>query len=76
MYTPADLALAQRHVDEGEGRVAEQEDRIKLLAADGHDTAAAEDLLRVIRDTLIQMVFHRDLIAVEIGRVKAAHILN
>ena len=76
MYTPADLALAQRHVDEGESRVAGQEERIGWLAAYGHDTVQAEDLLRIMRETLAQMRLHRDLIAAEMGRVEAAHVSN
>jgi hypothetical protein len=46
------LAQAQRHVDEGEVRVAAQEARVAFMATRGWDTTLAEDVLRVWSTTL------------------------
>lgn len=54
----AHLALAQRHVCDGERRVADQAARITRLAAAGHDTAVAEALLRTMEETLAAMRCH------------------
>ena len=63
MYTIADLEMAQRHIDEGRQRVAEQRERIIVIKADGHDVRRAEELLRVMLETLAIMEQHRDEIA-------------
>ena len=52
------LAAAQRHVSEGEQRVAHQQALIQQLAADGHDTTAAETFLRTLQETLGVMRQH------------------
>jgi hypothetical protein len=52
------LEQARRHVREGEGRVAAQERLIAELAADGHDTFAAWELLRSLQETLTAMRQH------------------
>ena len=46
------LRMAERHVEEGEGRVRLQEMLIAQLNRDGRDTASAADLLRVLKETL------------------------
>ncbi len=59
------LDLAQRHVAEGEERVAHQTALIDLLTQQGHDTAAAELLLSTMKETLLLMRAH---LAYEIER--------
>jgi hypothetical protein len=44
--------MAQRHVAEGEARVAQQTARIAELARDGHNTAQARAVLATLKDTL------------------------
>ncbi len=61
MRTPSPkdhLTQAQRHVREGEQRVADQRQRIAQLAADGHDTTDAEALLATLEQTLALMRDH------------------
>ncbi len=62
------LALAERHIIEGEQRVAQQHARIKELAAAGHDTSAAETFLKTLLDTLDLMYTHRQQILDEKAR--------
>ena len=49
-----ELAMAERHVVEGEERCARQAELIERLAAQGHDRAAgeAEQLLDTFKDVL------------------------
>ncbi|HVY82680.1 MAG TPA: hypothetical protein VG994_16935 [Steroidobacteraceae bacterium] len=42
----AHLALAERHVTEGEHRLQNQRDLLERIRQSGHDTATAEDILR------------------------------
>ena len=46
------LALAQRHVMEGEGHVQKQRDIVAELERDGHDTTQARELLRTFEELL------------------------
>jgi hypothetical protein len=46
------LEMAQRHVAEGEARVAQQMALIAELARDGHNTARAQALLATLKGTL------------------------
>lgn len=48
------LAMAARHVEEGEERIARQEIRIEEMIRDGHEGAAAQGqrLLEAMRETL------------------------
>ena len=52
------LELAQRHVSEGEARVAHQAALVAKLAQQGCDTAQAESLLATMKDTLRLMHEH------------------
>lgn len=62
MTNPNDhLALAERHVREGEQRVAQQIARIEQLAADGHDTTGAEKFLETLMQSLALMRQHLQL---------------
>jgi hypothetical protein len=63
------LELANRHIAEGEHRIAEQKARIARLERDGRDTTASKKLLNVFEETLELMTRHRDLILREIKRL-------
>ena len=59
MPLPEDhLTQAQRHVREGEQRVANLRHRIAQLAKDGHDTTDADALLATLEHTLALMRDH------------------
>ena len=60
------LALAKRHIAEGEQRVARQTALIAELASHGYDTTDAELLLKTLQDTLNAMYDHLQLIRDEI----------
>ena len=47
-----DLATADRHIAEGEARIAQQAEIVRELGADGHDTANARSLLRFMQRNL------------------------
>jgi len=57
------LLLADRHLAVGRSQIAAQETRLARLRAQGRDTAAAENLLALFRDTLAGWETHRSLIA-------------
>lgn len=64
--TAADhLPLACQHVVEAELRCSVQRLRIAQLAADGGDTASAEDQLVVFEETLAQMRAHLQILQAE-----------
>ncbi|AMA58679.1 hypothetical protein [Bradyrhizobium sp. CCGE-LA001] len=56
------LVKADKDIDEGAQRVRDQEERIRDLMADGHDTRQAERLVGLLRQTLIEWERHRILI--------------
>jgi hypothetical protein len=60
------LELANRHIAEGELRIAEQRARIARLERDGRDKTASIKLLNIFEETLELMMRHRDLILREI----------
>lgn len=62
------LAMAHRHVVEGEARVARQIALVARLRQQGHDTAVAEDLLDEFEASLADMREHRDRLVAEQGR--------
>ena len=64
----AHLALSDRHIAEGERRVADQTRRVERLIEQGHDTAKARDLLRLLEQTLLNWRGHRQLIRETIAR--------
>ena len=59
------LAAAQQHVSEGERRVAHQRALLQELAADGHDTTAAETFLGTLLESLDVMREHLQQILAE-----------
>ena len=60
------LAESERHIAEFKRRVVEQEKRIGLLAADGHPTDDALDLLKQFKETLRLGEEHRAMILREL----------
>ena len=64
----AELAKADADIAAGERRVAEQIELIEWLAKHHHDTAMAEQLLRVFEQTLDAWREHRQLILGAIAR--------
>jgi hypothetical protein len=73
MYTVADLELAQRHVREGEARIARQGELIAELVSIGGDSRRGEQLLVVLLNPLDQMKQHRDQIEANLeGQSKEA----
>ena len=60
MHSTAELAMAQRHVDEGILRLAEQRIRVEKLVALGHDAGEGRRLLGAMEDALQVLVVRRD----------------
>lgn len=56
----AELAMARRHVAEGEVRIEAQKDLIGRLEDAGQPTELAEQLLASLEATMAQMRAHRD----------------
>jgi Fe2+ or Zn2+ uptake regulation protein len=65
----ADLDRADAHIAQAEERVAQQRMRIVELARDGHNTKTAEELLRVLKESLATMKAHREQIVEELKRL-------
>jgi hypothetical protein len=65
----AQLVVADRHIAEGEARLARQREMIEELRRDGHDTDRAEALLAAFARSLETWRTHRNAIA---GSVKWA----
>ena len=63
----AHLAAADRHIAEGQARIALQRTLIAHLKRRDFGTEDAEDLLRLLTDTLVQYQHHRDMIAASIA---------
>ncbi len=68
------LAMAQRHVVEGEQRVARQEACIEKLIRDGHDAAAARgaEVLKQMRWSLELGRRHRDFELAQLAHKRSA----
>lgn len=62
-YTAADLAMADRHLAEGEQHIARQEMLVTSLRLKGHPTDEAESLLRLFNQAQIEHRLHRQAIA-------------
>jgi hypothetical protein len=62
-YTLADLAMADRHIAEGETHIVRQEELLAVLRSRGQPTKEAETLLRLLNDTQVEHRKHRDAIA-------------
>lgn len=54
------LAQAERDIIEGEERIMRQEELVARLRSRQQNTAEAEALLRVLRETLLTWKAHRD----------------
>jgi hypothetical protein len=54
-----DLAAADRHIAEGQARIAQQAHVLCALDEDGQDTTDAQNLLRVMQESLDAMTAHR-----------------
>ena len=61
------LALANKHVAEGQKRIDTQLALVAKLARDGHDTLQAKSLLQQFEDTLALQLETRDRIVQELG---------
>jgi hypothetical protein len=62
------LILADRHLVEGEQRITEQLALIQRMTRQGYDTVVANDLLRLLEQTLTLWQEHRQLILEAIAR--------
>ncbi|MBB4397810.1 hypothetical protein [Bradyrhizobium sp. ERR14] len=56
------LVKADKDIEDGWQRIRDQEDRVRELMADGHDTHQAQRLVDLLRQTLIEWERHRTLI--------------
>lgn len=65
------LAMAKRHVAEGEEHVERQKMLIAELARDGHDTAVAQKLLATLEQLQVQFTAERERLEREAKRLEA-----
>ena len=63
------LAVAERHVAQGEDNIARQREIIAEFQQGGHDTTAALDLLRVYEQTQAANFVGRDRYRAELAKV-------
>ncbi|KLK90490.1 hypothetical protein AA309_25430 [Microvirga vignae] len=63
-----DLIQADRHLAQGERRIADQIALIQWMTMKGYNTAVATDLLRLLEQTLALWQEHRQLILETIAR--------
>lgn len=64
----ADLAKADKDIEEGEARIGHQLALIEELRRDGHDTDDAEKLLGALQQSLETWKSHRELIQAVLKR--------
>jgi hypothetical protein len=62
-----ELETADRHIAEGQARIAQQAEVLCELDADGQDTTDAPNLLRVTQQSLDAMNAHRQQIVRELS---------
>ena len=62
------LVRADRHLAEGERRIAEQTALIQQMTKQGYDTAVARDLLRLMEETMTIWRGHREIIVDTLAR--------
>ena len=62
-----ELRLVEQHISETEDSIVRQLQLIEHLAADGHDTRDAEELLQVLEQSLAAAHEHRQLLLAEIA---------
>lgn len=65
-YTSKDLDMADRHIAEGEQHITRQEILLTSLSVQGHSTADAEVLLKLLNESQTEHRTHRDAIAAAI----------
>jgi DNA-binding protein YbaB len=63
-----ELAQADRHIAEGNGRIARQAEVVRELNRHGHDTTQAQSLLQAMKDAVTAMDTHRQQIVRELTR--------
>lgn len=68
----AQLALADRHIDEEERRIAAQTLIVARTSAFGHDNSLAAGMLRILEDRLMQARGHREAILRRMERMAPA----
>lgn len=56
------LVKADRDIEVGSQRIRDQEDRVRELMAEGHNTCQAERLVDLLKQTLVEWQRHRVLI--------------
>ncbi|MBB4360016.1 hypothetical protein GGD65_001014 [Bradyrhizobium sp. CIR18] len=64
------LVKADKDIEEGWQRIRDQEDRVRELMADGHDTRQAERLVGLLKQTLIEWERHRVLIVQRVNYLR------
>ena len=69
-----ELAIADRDVTEGQERIARQAEVVRELSADGHDTSDAQNLLRVMQQSLDAVTAHRQQIVRELASVQGEEL--
>lgn len=69
VHNLADLHTANRHVAEGERRVACQRRRIAEQESAGHDARLSRQVLSNFEFTLQLLIEHRDIIGRELGQI-------
>ncbi|EIM26755.1 hypothetical protein [Microvirga lotononidis] len=67
-YECEQLALANRHIAEGEERLAKQRHLVEQMAEKGQGTAEAKRMLRDFEAVLEQFYIHRQLILDALAR--------
>lgn len=66
------LVKAESDIEDGWRRLRNQQDLVRELQADGHDTKQAERLVQLLQTTLIEWERHRALIEDRIGYLESA----
>jgi len=66
-YLERDLTLAERHVAEGAEKILRQRRTVERLAADGHNTDMARQILKTFEDLQATLVAQRDLVLRELA---------
>ncbi|MBB4262004.1 MULTISPECIES: hypothetical protein [unclassified Bradyrhizobium] len=64
------LVKADKDIEEGWQRIRDQENRVRELMADGHDTRQAERLVDLLKQTLIEWERHRVLIVQRVNYLR------
>ena len=74
MHDPREhFALANRHLMEADGRIADQRHRVERLRQAGRNTGAPDDLLRLLIETRELMSAHQKLLEREMAEWRTLH---